>query len=300
MPAASTSAAFDPAATRRALQRWYRANGRHSLPWRLTRDPYAVLVSEVMLQQTQVNRVLPHYQAWLERWPTFEALAAAPTAEVIRQWRGLGYNRRALNLHRLAIAVTEQHGSVLPLGSTLRSLPGIGAYTEAAVRCFAFGETVPVADTNIARVLARLLCGAPSDTDLAPREVTNAALALLPARDGRAHNLALMDLGALVCTARSPRCEDCPVRRMCAWRAHGRPDSSNRRPPAARFESTSRFARGRIVDYLREAPATEVELEAALTVEHRPRLSLYLATLAADGMVARNSDGSWSLPGSPG
>ena len=152
MPKTSTSATSDPRDLRRRLLRWYRENGRHGLPWRLTRDPYAVLVSEVMLQQTQVDRVLPYYTAWLERWPDFGALAAAPAAEVIRAWRGLGYNRRALNLHRLAAAVVQSNGGELPPGARfLLALPGIGEYTAAAVRCFAREERVAVAPAHHAR-----------------------------------------------------------------------------------------------------------------------------------------------------
>jgi len=297
MPKASTSATCDPAALRRALQRWYRANGRHALPWRLTRDPYAVLVSEVMLQQTQVDRVLPHYRSWLQRWPAFQALAGALPAEVIRQWRGLGYNRRALNLHRLAVAVVEQHGGEVPRNAaSLRALPGVGPYTAAAILSFAHEEPVVVADTNIARVLARVLLGAAAARDVSPAAISGAAAELLPRRGARDHNLALMDLGALVCTARSPRCEACPLAGVCAWRASGRPALLAARSAVPKFESTARFARGRIVDRLRESPASELELVAALPAPHRPKLRAYLAALENEGLIA-GTRGSWSLPG---
>jgi A/G-specific adenine glycosylase len=146
--------------------RWYREHGRHHLPWRRTRDPYAVLVSEVMLQQTQVDRVLPYYQRWLTRWPTIGALAAAPASELIREWRGLGYNRRALNLHRAALAVSAL-GSGLPTNEReLKRLPGVGSYTAAAVCCFAGGANVVVSDTNIARVAVRVVCGEATVRDI--------------------------------------------------------------------------------------------------------------------------------------
>jgi A/G-specific adenine glycosylase len=171
------------------LQAWFRRNGR-KLPWRRTRDPYAILVSEVMLQQTQVERVVPRYVAWLERWPSVEALADAGPADAIREWQGLGYNRRALNLHRAATAVAE---SGWP--DDLTTLPGVGPYTAAALRCFAFGEDVLPVDVNVARVLRRTGFG------FGPRSAQ-----------------ALMDLGATVCLARVPRCDACPLARRCPSR----------------------------------------------------------------------------------
>lgn len=276
--------------------RWYRANGRHGLPWRLTRDPYAVLVSEVMLQQTQVERVLPYYEAWLERWPDFAALAAAPAAEVIRAWRGLGYNRRALNLHRLAGAVAEHHGGELPREPrALGALPGVGEYTASAVRCFARGERVAVADTNIARVVARTMLGAAGQREVPNRTLAGALGSLLPPRNALDHNLALMDLGALVCTARAPACETCPLTTTCAWRAGGKPGALLPAQPSPRFETTARYARGRIIDALREAPATTDELTAMLPETHHGRLPGYLDALQRDGLV-KHVTGTWQLP----
>lgn len=276
--------------------RWYRASGRHDLPWRLTRDPYAVLVSEVMLQQTQVERVLPYYDAWLERWPDFAALAAAPVAEVIRAWRGLGYNRRALSLHRLAIAVVGQHEGELPTDArALLALPGIGEYTASAVRCFARGEQVRVADTNISRVVARAILGAASQRDVPARALAETLDSLLPARNARDHNLALMDLGALVCTARSPACAACPLEATCAWRAAGHPAATSTARPTPRFETTARYARGRIIDALREAPAATHELTAMLPVPHHERVATYLHALQRDGLI-REESGAWQLP----
>lgn len=296
MPRTSTSATSDGAELRRRLMRWYRANGRHQLPWRLTRDPYAVLVSEVMLQQTQVDRVLPYYAAWLERWPDFPALAAAPASEVIRAWRGLGYNRRALNLHRLANVVVERHGGTLPANEfDILALPGIGTYTASAVGCFARGKRVVVADTNIARVVARVTLGAARQQEVAGRTLGGALEELLPARNARDHNLALMDLGALVCSARAPACEACPLSTSCAWRSAGFPAAQTAAQATPRFETTARYARGRIIDALREAPATTDELGAALPEAHRGRVGHYLDALLRDGLVTRAGD-CWRLP----
>ncbi len=297
MPKTSTSATSDLVLFRRRLMRWYRENGRHALPWRLTRDPYAVLASEVMLQQTQVDRVLPYYTAWLERWPTLEALAASSPAEVIRAWRGLGYNRRALALHTLARTVVREHGVELPGDETLlRRLPGVGPYTAAAVRCFALEENGVVADTNIARVLTRHFAGVANQRVVGPKTVANLAGDVLPKRNARDHNLALMDLGALVCTARAPDCGSCPVAGSCAWRAAGAPSSVLVGPATQKFETTARFARGRIVDLLREAPMPERELALALPPEHAARTVNYLAALERDGIVVRLGE-AWSLPG---
>jgi A/G-specific adenine glycosylase len=181
-----------------ALLGWYATGGRE-LPWRHTRDPYAILVSEVMLQQTQVPRVVPRYVAWLQRWPAVEALAAATPADVIRAWEGLGYNRRAINLHRCARRVVELGGFPQePAG--LERLPGIGPYTAAAIACFAFGAQVAAPDVNARRVLARAF----GDPDLPPPP-------------GRAYdwNQALFDLGSTICIARRPRCDACPLAAGC-------------------------------------------------------------------------------------
>jgi A/G-specific adenine glycosylase len=291
-------AAVDAVPLRRALMRWYRENGRHSLPWRLTRDPYAVVVSEVMLQQTQVERVRPCYDAWLERWPTVQCLAEASPADVIRAWSGLGYNRRALNLHRLAIEVAAR-GWPAPLTERgLRGLPGIGPYTASALLSFAHDERVAVLDTNIARVVARVVLGVGTWRLVPGRGLATAAGDLLPRRGVRDHNLALMDLGAQVCTARAPQCGACPLARMCAWRMAGAPrDLTDPASAVVRFEESARFARGRIVEALRGGPATDDELRALLPPEHRPRMAQYLRALARDGLAVGGDDGWWSLPG---
>lgn len=275
---------------------WYRTHGRHELPWRLTRDPYAVLVSEVMLQQTQVARVLPYYTDWIQRWPTFAALADASPAEVIRAWRGLGYNRRGLNLHRLATVVAAEYRGSLPTEPlVLRRLPGIGPYTASALRSFAFEERVVVADTNIARVVSRTALGVASQREVATDELKRWLEALLPARSVRDHNLALMDLGAMVCSARGPACGSCPLAGHCAWQANGKPAGAIQLPPAPKFETTARYARGRIVDALREAPAHEAELAAMLPGRHGAKIATYLQGLERDGLIERDSE-AWRLP----
>jgi A/G-specific adenine glycosylase len=277
---------------RRRLDAWYRAHGRHGLPWRLTRDPYAVLVSEVMLQQTQVERVTPYYLAWLERWPTVHALAAESPAEVIRAWSGLGYNRRALNLHRAATIAADVGGLPIEPGE-LQALPGVGPYTAAAVASFAGEVRVAVVDTNIARVVARSRLGFASGRGQRPASLNAAAIELLP-RDGpsaRQHNLAMMDLGALVCTARRPACDACPVRRGCAWQAAGAPEPLVAAVKSERFEESARFARGRIIEALRGAPEVTVEtLAAGLPAMHAARIETYLAALARDGLIRRSGE----------
>ena len=216
------------------------------LPWRRTRDPWAVLVSEVMLQQTQVARVVPKWEQFMERWPTPAACAAAPAADVVRAWGGLGYNRRALNLHRCACAVVDRHGGRLPAGlAELLDLPGIGPYTARAVLAFAFEQDVAIVDTNVARVLTRAV---------ADRSRSLQALAdgLVPPGEGWAWNQAMLDVGATVCTARAPKCGECPFRETCAWMGDG-PDPW---VPVrqSKFAGSDRQGRGRLLDALRAGP----------------------------------------------
>ncbi len=205
-----------------AVLGWYAANAR-DLPWRAPGvSPWAVLVSEIMLQQTPVSRVLPAYQAWLARWPTPAAQAADPAGEAVRQWGRLGYPRRALRLHETATIVTQKHGGELPSSrDDLLALPGIGAYTAAAVAVFAFGRKHAVLDTNVRRVLARLESGREFPTPQPSVAEYRLAESLLPDDDAIAArwSVAVMELGALDCTAAAPRCDDCPVARQCAWLA---------------------------------------------------------------------------------
>ncbi len=210
------AAPVDATAFRRDLMRWFRANGR-DLPWRRTRDPYAVLVSEIMLQQTQVATVLPFYHRWLRRFPTFAALSNASLDDVLHAWQGLGYYRRARNLHAAAQVVCEQFGGNFPRDiDAMRSLPGIGKYTAHAIATFAFGAAVPLVEANTARLMARLHdMRLPIDSANGNAALWNAAASLVPKHEAHHHNSALMDFGALICNARTPSCITCPVKTHC-------------------------------------------------------------------------------------
>jgi len=206
---------FQTSAFRRRLLRWFRRHGR-DLPWRRTRDPYHIVVSEFMLQQTQVSRVEAYYHRFIQRYPSIEALAAAPAAMVRESWEGLGYYRRAANLHRLAQTVVGEHGGIVPDDpAALARLPGIGRYTAGAVACFAFERATPAVDTNVARVIRRAFHH--RSPHVAPRRIWETAALIVPRQGKRAweFNQAIMELGALVCTARVARCGECPVRAAC-------------------------------------------------------------------------------------
>jgi A/G-specific adenine glycosylase len=267
---------------------WYAEVGR-DLPWRRTRDPYAVLVSEVMLQQTQVARVISRFEAWLGRWPTAQALAAAPASEVLAAWSGLGYNSRALRLHATAKAVAEGGWPADEAG--LRALPGIGPYTAAAVAAFAFQQPAAAVDTNQQRVIDRW-DGVPRRT---PAEIRRRAVALVPADAPDAWNHALMDLGATLCTARIARCDDCPMVDACASAGLVDPQAeralrADSNSPRVRFEDTARFVRGRIVAALVDAaPLTVGALRDAVPSDvSDDRLASALDALARDGLVIRD------------
>jgi len=200
---------------RRSLLSWYRRN-RRDLPWRRTTDPYAIFVSEFMLQQTQVGTVIPYYQEWLRRFPNVAALAAASESDVLHAWQGLGYYSRARNLRASAIAIVQKHGGRFPKSpDSICDLPGVGRYTANAVATFAFGQTVPIVEANIARVLSRLFdLQTPIDTSAGRERLWSSASGLLPRQNAGIHNSALMELGALVCGSR-PKCSRCPVSRFC-------------------------------------------------------------------------------------
>jgi len=285
-----------------AILNWYASHAR-DLPWRRPdAGPWAVLVSEIMLQQTPVSRVLPAYAAWLERWPTPVALAAASPADAVRQWGRLGYPRRALRLHAAARAITERHAGAVPdsLGA-LRALPGVGSYTAAAVASFAFGQRHAVLDTNVRRVLARLVRGdlrpPPSPTAMEVR----LAESLLPAEPGLAPrwSVAMMELGALICIAERPRCADCPVVSECAWHRAGRPagDPRQARRRSQDYEGTDRQCRGRLLAVLRDSdgPVPAARLDAAWPDAGQRARSL--ASLVADGLAEPLPGGSYALPG---
>lgn len=202
--------------------RWFK-NAARDLPWRRTQDPYAILVSEIMLQQTQVATVIPYFERWLTRFPDFSALAAAEETEVLGLWQGLGYYSRARNLHRAAKQVVQQHGGTMPSDAALiRALPGVGRYTAGAVASFAFNLPEPLVDANVARVLARVLdLAEPVASTKGQRALWDAATALVPKIDAAHFNGALMELGAILCTARNPQCPECPIRAHCAAHAAG-------------------------------------------------------------------------------
>lgn len=290
-----------------ALLAWYAAYGRAHLPWRATRDPYRVIVSEFMLQQTQVDRVIPLYEAFLERFATFEALAASASGDVVRMWRGLGYNSRAIRLHALAVAVVERGG--LPSErEALLALPGVGPYTAAAVRAFVFERDDVAMDTNIRRVVHRTQLGLEYPPLASATEIDRLAAQELPS--GRAHdwNSAMMDLGATICTTRAPKCPICPLAPSCAAapveaatlgqraRAHAPRRSPQESLP---FVRTTRFLRGRIIDRLRDVCGGDVlavsaliaDLAAVIPAERLGELEPTVAALEREGIVTREESG---------
>jgi A/G-specific adenine glycosylase len=280
------------------LVEWYRENAR-DLPWRRPGfGAWGVLVSEFMLQQTPVSRVIPHLEAWLARWPTPTALAAAAPADAVRQWANLGYPRRALWLHRAAVEIRDRHDGVVPRDvDALLALTGIGDYTARAVAVFAYGDRHPVVDTNTRRVLARAVDGRSQPGPPARRDL-EAMTAILPGDRSAAAvvNAAAMELGATVCVARIPRCDACPLRDRCAWRAAGYPDTGDERRRQARYEGSDRQARGAVLRMLRDASAHAVPLTEVVPdwpdARQRDRA---IDSLIADGL-AEASDGLLRLP----
>ncbi|MGG5172857.1 A/G-specific adenine glycosylase [Pseudarthrobacter sp. J1738] len=301
------------------LADWFHNNGR-DLPWRtlLRNSPectaWGILVSEIMLQQTPVVRVLPVWEQWMQRWPTPDALAAEPSGEAVRAWGRLGYPRRALRLHAAAIAITEAYDGVVPAAyQDLLSLPGVGSYTAAAVSAFAYGRRTTVVDTNIRRVHARLVSGTALPAQSLTAAETQLANELLP-EDPAASvmwNAAVMELGALICTARSPKCAQCPVAAQCQWRAQGQPPPSYI-PKGQPWHGTDRQLRGAVMAVLREAeqPVAEgaffvapvdlhldsecisVPLAALHGLNPEPeRLERILAGLVNDGLAKRSPAG---------
>ncbi len=278
-----------------SLSAW--ADGAHrDLPWRRTRDPWAVLVSELMLQQTQVARVIPKYEAFLEQFPTPMATAAAPVAAVVRAWAGLGYNRRAVNLHRAAGEIVRLHEGSLPQTlAELVALPGVGPYTARAVLAFAFEADVGVVEVNSARVLARAVAG----RSLAAVEAQALADRLVPAGGGWAWNQAMLDLGATVCTKSAPACGACPLRACCAWGGSG-PDpavgSAGEGTRQPTFAGSDRQGRGRLVAALRLGPVSNDGLAQAAGWPADPdRAGRIAAGLVADGLAVTD-DGGLRLP----
>ena len=265
-----------------ALLRWY-VPRRRAYPWRGA-GAWGVLVSEVMLQQTQAERVRSHYERFLAAFPTPASLAAEPVGHAIRSWAGLGYNRRAVNLHRAASAIVARHGGRVPRDpKELRTLPGVGPYTAAAVACFAFGAPVPVVDTNIRRVIARHRLGV-EPREAGDRDVAAAAAEALPATEAPAWSQALMDLAREVCRSR-PRCEACPIAAGCAYRLSGRAPArapNGRGQPA--FEGSVRQARGRAVALLRARGSASLSAVAEVSRMDLSSASRLVRALEADGL----------------
>lgn len=271
------------------------------LPWRAAEvTPWQILVSEFMLQQTPVARVLPIWTEWVARWPTPSATAAATPADVLRAWGKLGYPRRAKRLHECATVIARDFDDVVPDDvQTLEQLPGIGSYTARAVAGFAYRKPVPVVDTNVRRVVARAVHGrADAGAPSTKRDHADVA-ALLPDADRAARfSAALMELGAIVCTARSPRCGSCPLRERCRWRLAGSPPADTPARPAQRYAGTDRQVRGRLLDVLRDNPfpVTRPQLDVAWPADEVQR-ERALASLLSDGLVEALADGRFALPG---
>jgi A/G-specific adenine glycosylase len=282
-----------------AVSEWFDGNGR-DLPWRRPGfTAWGTLVSEFMLQQTPVVRVIPRLEEWLERWPTPADLAASSPGDAVRAWASLGYPRRALNLHAAAVAITERHGGVVPEDvASLLALPGIGDYTARAVAVFAYGHRHPVVDVNIRRVIARAVLGQGEPGPAAKRDLADME-AILPESvpDARRANVAIMELGAVVCTARSPRCDACPIADQCAWRLAGYPAFEGKRAAVQKkFAGSDRQVRGLILAELRasDIPVTAAEIALVWALdEQRDRA---LAGLVADGLVTETA-GGYELPG---
>jgi A/G-specific adenine glycosylase len=281
-----------------AVPAWY-AGAARELPWRdPLATPWAVLISEFMLQQTPAARVRPAYEQWLSRWPAAADLAAASAGEAVRAWGRLGYPRRALRLHAAAAAIVERHGGEVPSGyDELRALPGIGDYTASAVAAFAFRRRHAVLDTNVRRVLARAITGEAA----APRSVTVAERALADALlpdDGDAAatlSVALMELGAVVCRARLPLCAKCPIASSCAWRLAGSPPEVTKRKKQ-RYEGTDRQARGRLLALLRAASGPVPQARLDLAWPDAAQRARALDGLIADGLVEPLPRGRFRLP----
>jgi A/G-specific adenine glycosylase len=288
-----------PASLAGAAIRWYDATAR-DLPWRRPdTSPWGVLVSEVMLQQTPVPRVVPVWTAWLARWPTPRSLAAAAAGDAVRAWGRLGYPRRALRLHETASALVDRYGGEVPADvDALLGLPGIGAYTARAVAAFAFGQRHPVVDTNVRRLVARAVGGRAGGGPATTAADLVAVAALLPDRPARAAraSVAFMELGALVCTAGEPACDVCPLRRNCRWHMAGRPAVEAPRRRTQRYAGTDRQVRGLLLAVARDAPGP-VSIRALDVVwPDREQRQRALTGLLTDGLLVRTGAGHYALP----
>jgi A/G-specific adenine glycosylase len=287
---------IDPA----ELLAWY-DRAQRDLPWRRPGvSAWQILVSEFMLQQTPVARVEPIWLAWVARWPTPSATAAAGAADVLRAWGKLGYPRRAKRLHECATVIATDHGDVVPCDvETLLTLPGVGAYTARAVACFAYRQRVPVVDTNVRRVVARAVHGR-ADAPASARDLDDVAALLPDDLDAPKFSVAMMELGATVCTARAPRCGLCPLG-SCAWRSLDYPPATvpARRPQ--RYAGTDRQVRGRLLDVLRanDSPVSRDQLDVVWLTDTAQR-DRALDSLLVDGLVEQTADGRFALAGEGG
>lgn len=278
---------------------WFEREGR-DLPWRDPEfSPWGSLVSEFMLQQTPVSRVIPRLERWLERWPTPAALAQDSAGEAVRAWDNLGYPRRALWLHQCAVAIVERHNGIVPSDvEELLALPGVGPYTARAVAVFAFGGHEPVVDTNVRRVIARHNVGNADQGPPATTRDLEDMRAIMPGPDlSPAFNAGIMELGALVCTSRNPQCDICPIANTCAWRNAGYPAHEGpKKVTQKKYEGSDRQARGAILKVLRTAHGTVGAMEIAQCWSDQAQLGRAIAGLLTDGLIDVSADEMYSLP----
>lgn len=280
----------------RPVIEWFDRNAR-DLPWRHNPEPWAVMVSEFMLQQTPVARVLPVFEGWMLRWPTPRDLAAARPGDAVRAWGRLGYPRRALRLHAAAVVIVDDHGGEVPSDrEALLALPGVGEYTASAVASFAFGQRHAVLDTNVRRVLARVVDGVELPTPAPTATERRQAEAMVPEVDAPRWAAATMELGALVCTAKTARCEACPITDHCAWHRAGRPAHEGPARRGQMWNGTDRQARGQLMAVLRDAhgPVGKHALDEAWA--DRAQRERCLDALIDDGLAELTEDGRFRLP----
>jgi A/G-specific adenine glycosylase len=281
------------------LLAWY-GDAARDLPWRRPgASPWSVMVSELMLQQTPVVRVLPVHARWLERWPTPAALAAEPSGEAVRAWGRLGYPRRALWLHAAAVTITERHDGQVPSSlAELRALPGVGEYTAAAIASFGYGGRHAVLDTNVRRVLARAVTGVERPGPSLVRAERLLAEELLPAERLAARwSVAVMELGALVCTSAEPSCGTCPIADRCAWKRAGRPPYRGRPRRSQGYAGTDRQCRGRLLAVLRDADQPVALARLELEWHRVEQVHRCVQGLLVDGLADEISPGRYALPG---
>ncbi|PRZ43194.1 A/G-specific DNA-adenine glycosylase [Antricoccus suffuscus] len=299
MPRNATQSAIGAHLLAERIIDWYDVNAR-DLPWRgVDVDPWAVMVSEFMLQQTPVNRVLPVFEAWMVKWPAPADLAAESVGEAVRMWGKLGYPRRALRLHAAAGAIVADHGGVVPRDvDDLKALPGVGDYTAAAIASFAYGQRIAVVDTNVRRVVHRAVLGAAEagqSTTKADFALTDSLLPSTPQRAARM-SIGLMELGALLCTATNPVCERCPLRTDCAWVAAGRPAYDGKPKRVQKFAGTDRQVRGLLMDVLRDNERAVTKADLDVVWQDADQRERALDGLLRDGLAVIDENGLFALP----